>query len=461
MPETDVLTEQLRALSDLGTDELSLSAVRVRVEQELQPLLNERASSRRTRRPAWLSRGALVSVGCALVAIAVVAAALALGSHSTDRTTIAPGPGRLIARLAVLRRPQTPDDRLPADLRVVRGLTGTIQPRLTRLVAQRHGIRLYLVVTTPAQQPGGLRWPARLGDQVSLISIRGHLGQQSAPVPAADLDDATQLITLLPRVGGIGPVQIVPDGVARVRWTYPGRPHRLDHLPVMTTAANNLVTAPPPRATEPKATWLRADGTVIPTSDALQNSIQASTDAYNVRTIAHALAQTRYHAPAALLKGFAVFAHRTLTRGGITVSRPRLAATPLSILGFVADFNGKDAVDVAHLRVVTFPAGRRMWVLPEVDAMCVVRLAAPGGPPANEVFLDQPAVLVACSHDSDDALAHGVGLTGAGTKGRGAANVAFGILPRRHPTVEVRTAAGQRTIRPPLGSYDIVTRRRR
>jgi hypothetical protein len=344
---------------------------------------------------------------------------------------------------------------------VVSGLTGTIQRRLTRLVAQRHRIRLYLVVTTPAQQPGGLRWPETLGDQVSLISVRGHSGQQSAPVPAADLDNATQLITLLPRVGGIGPVQIVPDGVARVRWTYPGRPRHFHHIPVMTTAANNLVNTPPPRATEPTATWLRADGTVVPTSNALQKSIQASTDADNVRTLANALAQTHHHAPTALLNGFAVFAHRTLTRGGITVSRPRLDATPLSILGFVADFDGKDAVDVAHLRVVTFPTGRRMWVLPDVDAMCVVRLAAPGGPPANEVFLDQPAVLVACSSDSDDALAHGVGLTGGPAKGRGGTNVTFGILPRRHPTVEVSIAAGQRTIRPPLGAYDIVTRHRR
>jgi hypothetical protein len=84
-----------------------------------------------------------------------------------------------------------------------------------------------------------------------------------------------------------------------------------------------------------------------------------------------------------------------------------------------------------------------------------------GGPPANEVFLDQPAVLVACSRDSDDALAHGVGLTGALTKRRGGTSVTFGIVPRRHTTVEVHTVTGQRTIRPPLGAYDIVTRRRR
>jgi hypothetical protein len=450
MPETDVLTEQLRALGDLGLDELRLDAVRECIHDEL----TQATEARRSSRPGWRTRGALVSAICVVVAIAVVAGALVLvsGGHR-EQPARPPGASRLIARLAVLRRPQTPADRLPADVAVIRGLTGTIQPRLTRLVARRPGIRLYLVVSTPARQPGGLDWPASLGDQVSLIAVRGHTGQQSPPVPAADLDNATQLITLLPRVGGIGPVQIVPDGVARVHWTYPGRPHGPHHTPHMTTVTNNLANTPPPRGTLPHATWLRADGTVVPTSDALEQRMQAA-------TIAHDLAQTHNHSPAALLNGFAVFAEHTLARGGITVTRPHLQKMPLPILGFIQGFRDQDSVDVAHMRVITFPSGRRMWVLPMVDAMAVVRLAAPGGPPANDVFIGQPAVLVAIRESAAAALAHGVELAGADAKGLAGTDVAFGVLPRGRPTVRVPTATGERTIRPPLGAFDVVTKSR-
>src|ERR1700722_16550413 len=62
----------------------------------------------------------MVAVGLSsLVVVAVVVVGLALLHHSgAPGETSAPSPRGLVARLAVLRRPQTPADRLPADVKL-------------------------------------------------------------------------------------------------------------------------------------------------------------------------------------------------------------------------------------------------------------------------------------------------------------------------------------------------------
>jgi hypothetical protein len=466
MPETDALTRCLHELGDLGADQLRTESVHIRVQLAVDVEIEAERSGRDARRPRQvrirISRGALVSAVCVLVAVAVVVGALTLvsgGSNRRAQPAATPGANALIARLAVLRRPQTPADRMPTHLLLsgpthprLSGPTGTVMPRLTRLIAQRPGVRLYLVVTSPVAQRGGPDWPAALGDQVSLIAVRGHSGVQTAPVPAAVLGDAAPLVPFpshRPRV-----VQIVPDGVAHVRWSYPILPEQFHHIAVTTSVADNLAISPPQQAEPARATWLRADGTVVVGPRILGRRVVRADEAARAHTIAQALSRVHHRAPARLLDGFSVLGSPN-SRGGVTVTRPHLSAIPLPILGVI--YNGRTDVDVAHIRAVTVASGRSMWVLPGLKSLCLVTASTPDWNSAVTAFVDQPPVRVQCADSIAGALAHGVKSTPDIEPG--GVSVAFGVLPRRHPTTTLRLPGGGRpTIRPPLGAYDLVIR---
>jgi hypothetical protein len=466
VPETDALTRCLHELGDLGASELRTESVRSRVrlavDLEIEAERSGHGARRRRQVSIRISRGALVSAACVLVAVAVVVGALTLvsrGSNGPSQLAANPGARALIARLAVLRRPQTPADRLPTHLRLsgpthprLSGPTGTVMPRLTRLIAHRPGVRLYLVVTSPVAQRGGPNWPAALGDQVSLIATRGHSGVQTAPVPAAVLGDAAPLVPFphsKPRV-----VQLVPDGVARVRWSYPVLPEQVHHIPVTTSVSDNLAISPQPNAEPPRATWLRADGTVVVGPRVLGRRVVRADEAARAHTIAQALSRIHHRAPARLLNGFSVLGSPN-SRGGVTVTRARLTAIPLPILGVIYD--ARTDVDVAHIRAVTVASGRRMWVLPGLTSLCLVTASTPDWNSAVTAFVDQPPVRVQCADSITGALAHGVESTPDIEPG--GVSVAFGVLPRRHLTTTLHLpGGGRRTIRPPLGAYNLVIR---
>src|SRR6202034_1427611 len=107
--------------------------------------------------------GSLLIALSSVAVVAIVVAAIGLLSPG-PRTSAAGSPGAqgLIAKLAVLRRPQVAADRLPADIHVVPD-SGTIIPRFTRLVYSSAGTRMYIVVVTPASHDA--LWSPRDGDQ--------------------------------------------------------------------------------------------------------------------------------------------------------------------------------------------------------------------------------------------------------------------------------------------------------
>lgn len=120
----------------------------------------------------------------------------------------------------MLRRPQVASDLLPAGLRIP-DRQGKIIGRLTRLVGVEPDARLFMVVNTPAGGNPPL-WSPTLGDQVAIVAVTSHGAIESQAVPAVDLTDADQLgyAGAAARTGPVYRVAIVPDGVARVRWTF-------------------------------------------------------------------------------------------------------------------------------------------------------------------------------------------------------------------------------------------------
>lgn len=214
------------------------------LETELIRAGRERQRRRARFRWNWSRRlphaGAVVTGVGVTVAIVVAALAVLLVGHGRPRAQSASA-GRvpaaaqeLVSMLAVLRRPQTEADRtLPVSLLYSRAAgEAVIVPSLTRLVATIPSanelltgralpkIRVYLVVTTPTTAHGGGARPAvHQGDLVSIAWASGAgpaVGfGVSQGVPAALLNAGSTLLSL----GGYN-LEIVPDGVTRVRWSF-------------------------------------------------------------------------------------------------------------------------------------------------------------------------------------------------------------------------------------------------
>jgi hypothetical protein len=226
---------------------------------------------------------------------------------------------QLIARLAVLRRPQTPADVVPTTRLLGPRRGARTLPGLTRLVAIEPGTRLFLVVTTPAGGSPPL-WNPRLGDQVTIVAVTSGGSAESVGFPAVDLADADQVLEAgvfapsRPVEDSVYNVSIVPDGVARVRWgfvTPAGKPGRVVDVPV----ANNVAVSPLRRGTGVlgRATWYASDGSVVPTSDRALRHAFAVREAVLTARAARYDARHSYHAPAALPADFAVFAFTSRT----------------------------------------------------------------------------------------------------------------------------------------------------
>jgi hypothetical protein len=186
----------------------------------------------------------------------------------------------LTARLAVLRRPQTPPDVLRPGLQLPEEGQRTLVPALTRLVATPAGASLYLAVFTPTRGSLPL-WSPNLGDQVSLVSVTAHGAELTEPVPAVDLSNGNNVAIVATgsrrQLGLDYHVGIVPDGVARVAWTFANVEGKHRYV-VNAQAANNVVVVPFHSSTPYllSAAWYAADGAVIPTSDsALRHAISA------------------------------------------------------------------------------------------------------------------------------------------------------------------------------------------
>lgn len=165
MSESDPTLELLAALGDVGLSRLDSGRTSARVGQAInQEIDRERRShpDRRERRRRRSTGWALPAATTLVTLLVALGAVLLLGRSAPAPAASAQG---LIARLAVLRRPQVAADRLPAGLGHIDGV-GHVIPGLTRLVASPAGARLYLVVST--RGPG----PAPCGRVPSAIRSR-------------------------------------------------------------------------------------------------------------------------------------------------------------------------------------------------------------------------------------------------------------------------------------------------
>jgi hypothetical protein len=391
----------------------------------------------------------------ALLCWAVLVGVPGISGASAGTPDAPPVPGAsagLIERLAVLQRPQTAADMLPSGLKLPRFGQGTVIPALTRLVATPAGDDLYLVVFTPARSRATTLWSPKLGDQVGLVLVTSDRPEPTGLAPAVDLTNGHNVTTI--GAGSGYYVGIVPDGVARVGWTFANVQgnHRYS---VGAQAANNVVLVPvhPGAPFLLRATWYAADGGVIPTSE--KPLLHAITARQNIqrRQIIRQDARIRYRPAPALLAAFTVFnvTSRTGVKvAGLTISHPRLSSLPLTILSITARAGapGRFApeLDPGDIRQATTRTGVSVWIIPGARGLCVAevdqaRFPFPGGSGAG----------MSCSQDVASAVASGSGLS-SGSPGR--LTWHYGVLPNTQPTLTIRTGPhSHRTIHLSDGVY--------
>jgi hypothetical protein len=315
--------------------------------------------------------GVLVAGLSVLITFAIAATALVLVHQNSQRASLTSQTAGLRAHLAVLRRTQRPSDVLPACCHPESALDGQIIPRFSRLVATVSGARFYLVVTRPATPPK-LLWSPDLGDQVAIVEIAPHTVAETAGIPAADLNDPSQVTGL----AGYA-VEIVPDGVARVRWSFANPYGGSDHI-LKLAARNNVVVGYEPRDVNTQflqhVTWYRANGTVAPTSLAALHKATAAQEAPKRAQDLHYELTHSYPAPQQLLEKFSIF--KITSRTGeqvahsMTILHPRLSSFSEGMLE-ASDPAPYEHMDLLALREVLTPSGT-ILVIPGQQGLCVV-----------------------------------------------------------------------------------------
>jgi hypothetical protein len=472
MSEQDWQIEVVRSVRDVGVTPPDLHALRHRVASAVAC----EAGAARARRGARALAARVLVPGIAVaVAIAVFVIALAgLRSSAPDRAAESPTQG-LIARLAVLRRPQTAADRLPSPLhlRSTSG-NGPIIPSLTRLAATPPGARIYLVVTRPAVRPTGgaalQTWNRQLGDQVATVTVTRAGASETAGQPAVDLSDGLELQA----TGDIGPrrhnggtvyqVGVVPDGVARATWTY--RILRLVNrfaTPTKRTIAvhpqitGNVAYSPEP--SQPRQLvavhWYAPDGSHVPTSaHALVQATQHRQAVLRAQAL-KAVEHSTYRADPRLLSAFAVFSITSPVgvrlANGVTISDPPLSSLPYSILNWLEPNDAVTKPDPHATREITMPSGIRFFVIAGQRGLCV------GDVDPGPATLGNPALAglasgggEGCAPSIASALTRGTGVTSTNANG----STIIMITPKAHPSLTIRTGAhSHRTVRPPFGVY--------
>jgi hypothetical protein len=336
----------------------------------------------------------------------------------------------------------------------VAGPHGVIIPSLTRLVASPTGASFYLGVSTPLAGSPPL-WSPKLGDQVGIVTVTSGGATDTYPVPAADLTNgfAVEL------VGGAAAtnryqVGIVPDGVARVRWTFANAAAKQTYV-VDVPTSNNIAITPLHTGTPflLRATWYAADGAVIPTSDsALRHAIAARDNVLRERIIRQD-ARSSFRPSPAILADFAVFSitSRSGVRvGNLTISHPRLASVPLPILDLTSP-RQPSQLDPEDMRQATTRNGISVWIIPGRRGICAAAVDLPQFP-----LRYSSGAGMGCSGTLAFAESSGAGFSSCCFSGYG---WHYGVLPNAHPTLTIRTGRHtHKTIRPPDGVYIYRTR---
>lgn len=282
--------------------------------------------------------GRLAAAASILVVVAVVAVFLGIrGSNpsipsgsGTTSIRVSPVPAGtpaaarfVVARMAVLRRPQTVRDRLPASVSEQLGnapVRSSIIPSLTRLAAtvklgsgplesfsiyvivepQSRGypeIATALVVAHEARNRY-LVTPPEVVDALTAIDTRGLTPEAVATDNSYALCRSSWCGSE-PLPGGKGvTVAVVPDGVTRVKWVF-GSLRRGKPLTIYPRVENNLAisTTVPATGGPLQATWYDADGRIVKPIPVVQPPAR------------------RLPLPAALVRSFSAFRGLTSNQG--------------------------------------------------------------------------------------------------------------------------------------------------
>ena len=397
----------------------------------------------------------------AICALLAAIGATAAGAVARPSATGA-GASGLVARLAVLRRAQTPDDALPSGVRIL-DPQGTVLPAFTRHVGTLpDGRKLYLVVVRPSNTPDRL-WGPRFGDQVAVAWVTPQGVLVGRQLPAAALGDADEVSYAGEPVQAGSPnrlaaVGIVPDGVASVRWTFGRLDGRVTRT-VSESVADNVALTPVTPATLflLRGTWFNASGAVIPTSQAAVRRALAAENAAKMRAAVRAIRRHPVHASSRLLAAFAVFAvhsrHGIRMGDGDVVSAPRLEDVPLPILEIASAGPGAAHQDPQDVREVRTRSGYRVWILPTSRGICVAEIdPAPRNVPLDEFGQGSGE---ACDDQIKQAVAEGAGVS-VGDPGQ--RTVVYGVVPIGHGPVTEHLGHGRkRIVNPDDGVYVYAT----
>lgn len=461
--EMHPLDDMIRAVQPVPAadpiEAAALDAARRRLSDAVSAPASTPVRQSRRRRAFRIPAGTGVMVITCSVALLVAAGALiALGGHgrSGHQATLrgpaqGPGANALIAKLAVLRRPQTTADQLPAKLHVTTlGQTGppTIIPSLSRLVATPSGAKIYLVVTEPVRG-GGALWSPLLGDQLNIIAITASgVSTEGAGYPAADIADPMNVylaglkaptrgpINRAQRIADAYDVAVVPDGVARVGWTFATRSGGTGPVVTVPVTNNVAITKLTATRTVPLHTvWYAADGRVVPTTAAARTRALATQTAARRRAALAAARRSHVTATPAILHAFAVFGFDsrsgTHTTNGYDISHPTLAQLPLTLLP--GGLGRGQQLDLQDARRVVAPSGQTLYVIPGANTICLFVVDTAHLPYGGS----SSGASGGCAGSLALALKDGAGETasGGGTQG----SMVYAVVPRTTHDYKLQT----------------------
>jgi len=386
--------------------------------------------------------GLLASVA---VAVAVVMAFVSL-HHDTAAPGVPPGTPAgaraLVARLAVLRRPQTAADRLPARLSAQLpgiGLGFRIIPQLTRLAATidagaglLSSVDIYVVVGGPPGVPvdivttlavaGGstlLGQPEVVDDPIAIAT--GGL-TPTAVGSAGDYRVVANRGTVATGQSGVN-LSVVPDGVTRVKWVFGARA-------LYPQIENNVAVT---RVAGPQglsdATWYGAHGQVIASV-----SPQAQRQALQARALA---ASERDPIAPELAAHFAIFRRPVPPPASNTFPPARIARGAIGNYGYDQD-NGY-RVNVAQARFVPYPGTAGFWVIPGTRGVSMAALGSGGDSVPIAVALSGRLITTTCCGANGETV--------------------WGLAPDGNPTITIVLASGARRAVPVLDNVYSVTGR--
>lgn len=396
------LSERLRAglhrdLAAINPPDDLLERLRIQpIEERALHASRSGADKSRPRRSARITVGGLAGVFGVVVALAIAGLAVVLIGHhraSPNRPPATSTPSsvssrqpptlkQLLARFRVLRRPQVSADRWhqARTASFVRPIS-----QLTRLATPlSNGDRVFLTVDRFLRAEGD--HPP--GSYLMIVWLVDGRGRAIVSAPYSSLDDYTTIPSALPVIGRslsnrpVYWIGVVPDGVARVRWTFTCTSSSGDcgsfrgPVTVSVPPISNVVEAQPPTASgchEPycrvtKATWYASNGHVIRSFNIEPQLARAQ------QGQERAIAQTarRPIAPS-LLAHFRLFRLPKATVGG-----PNAPALPLNpAVGYV-DQQGY-SLNVEQARFIplrgTPPSSNGLphgiWVIPGSDGLCL------------------------------------------------------------------------------------------